>query len=167
MQCSISGYYRVHLGESTKLAQCRKKVQAAEPRFCSEISDGWLRHPLDLLASVSGFTTKACHCTRVFCYRIAHPLVADLAWISRPTCSPSELQIGPWHRWKNGEAGIQSCSSGKNGELSTASSTSLCHPQWSGRAPGKCVLSPLLWRVEGTSESQTLHGFPTRKLCCV
>lgn len=24
MQCSISGYYGLHLGESTKLAQCRK-----------------------------------------------------------------------------------------------------------------------------------------------
>lgn len=99
--------------------------------------------------------------------QIAHPLVADLAWISRPTCSSSELQIGPWHWWKNREVGIQSCSPGKSGELSTASSTSLCDPQWSGRALGKCVLSPLLWRVEGTSESQTLHGFPTRKLYCV
>lgn len=81
MQCSIRGYYGVHLEESTKLAQCRKKVQAAELLFCSDLANGRSRHPLDLLASISGLSLRPCSCTPVLCYQIAHPLLAALAWI--------------------------------------------------------------------------------------
>lgn len=60
MECSISGYYGVHLGESTKLAQCGRKVQAVELLFCSVLASGRLRHLLDLSASVAGFSVKPC-----------------------------------------------------------------------------------------------------------
>lgn len=70
MQCSIRGYYGVHLEESTKLSQCRKKVQAAELLFCSDLANGRSRHSLDLLASISVLTLRPCYCIPVLCYQI-------------------------------------------------------------------------------------------------